>query len=235
MNKLYLLFFLMFSVLAVPGSAVAQNTVAPSSIIPGISEEYLDRLIAAAKANYPRVKANNARVNIALSNIGKAKVSWFDAFTFSYIYQPNKNTVINAQQPTYSYFNGIQTGLFFNLGNFLQKPYGVRQAKEELVVASRERDEYLINLELEVKTRYYTYVQRLASVKGFTQASVDASSSVQELKRRYQRGEDTFDNLNRANTAYYQQNDLKLVAEAALLTAKAQLEALVGDKLENIK
>ncbi|GAB2684037.1 hypothetical protein GCM10027037_01380 [Mucilaginibacter koreensis] len=236
MNKLYTpLFLLLLSGFFISQTASAQITTAQTSIIPNISEEYIDRLVAVAQAYYPRVKANTARVNIARNNIGKAKISWFDSFTFSYLYQPSQTTVVNPQQPAYSYFNGIQAGLFLNLGTILQKPYQIRQSKEELVVANRDRDEYLITLSTEVRTRYYTYIRLLVGLRNLTQAVIDASNSVQEIKNRYQKGEDTFDNYNRAQNTFATQLDLKYQGEANLLIAKAQLESLLGDKIENIK
>lgn len=235
MIKIYpLIVFLSISFLFTFNCAHAQLPDNQTSIIPNLSDSYLDRLINAAKANYPHVKANNHRVNVAKSNLEKAKISWLEPLTFSYVYQPNQGVI--SGNGTYNYFfNGIQLGAFVNIGTFFEKPSTVRAAKEELSIAANDRDEYLVNLVLDVKRRYYTYVERLTSLKGLTQSVLDASNAVQEIRHKYQKSEETFDNYNRAQISLSQQTELKLQAELNFLNAKAELEALVGDKLENIK
>ncbi|QJD94559.1 TolC family protein [Mucilaginibacter robiniae] len=237
MNKIFTIAtFLLFTV-SIPCFVLAQNT-----IIPDISETYLDKLIATAKANYPHVKALDHRVDVAKNNIGKAKVAYFDPFTVSYVYQPN-NTLnlyqsvdnsgsVNSHQ---SLFNGAQFGLFFSLGSLLQKPYQVKQARKELLVATDEKDEYLITLATLVKKRYYTYLQRIAALKLQSEASIDAETMLKNVRYKFEKGEETLDNYTKARITLTQQNESKIGAEANLFLAKADLEELIGDKLENIK
>lgn len=238
MNKSYHLIALLTAALSCTFvSAGAQSVSTTSTMVSSVSDSYLERLIGAAKANYPRVKANAHRVNVAKANLDKARISWFDAFTFSYVYQPyNLNTVnINYSNPAYTYFNGLQAGIFFNLGTVLEKPATIRQAREELSIAGNDQQEYMLTLELDVKTRYYTYLRTLESVKVTTQAVLDASNLAQEVRHKYQKTEETLENYLRAQVTLSQQNELKLQAETNFLIAKASLEQLIGDKLENIK
>lgn len=221
----------------------AAGAFAQSSIVPDISEAYVEKLINVAKANYPRVKFYGDRVATAQNNISKAKVSYLDPFTVSYVYQPN--TTINLYQSVdsntgsvnnrQSLFKGAQIGLFFSLGTFLQKPYNVKQSKLELSQATDEQQEYLINLGTNVKKRYYAYLQRLASLKIQSQNAIDADNALKDVRHRFEKGEETFDNYNKARVALAQANETKITAEASLFSARADLEELLGDKLENIK
>lgn len=204
-----------------------------------ISEDYIARLVARAEANYPQVKANQNQVNIALANVGKAKMSYLEAITFSYIYQPNGYNSAGSQSggttANLSTFNGVQAGLFFNLGSFLEKPYAVKEARQQLEIASNTQDQYYLTLTNMVKKRYYTYIGDIAMLKFATQATINAETVTNDIKQKFEKGEDTFDNYTKSQTSLSASYQAKVQAETALLIAKADLEELIGDKLENIK
>lgn len=232
MNKLKLFFLLIF-LLFTYSFVSAQQT-----IMNDISEDYIARLIAHAEQNYPQIKSNQNRINIAQGNIGKAKASYFDAFTFSYIYQPQGiNTLgnVSGTSANYNYFNGIQAGIFFNLGTFLEKPYAVKQAKQELEIANNDQNQYYLTISNMVKKRYYTYLQDIATLKLAAQACIDNENIANDIKHKFQKGEETFDNYTKAQGNLTISYQAKIQAETALLIAKADLEELLGDKLENIK
>jgi len=232
MRKLNLLFGLVM-VLMVFNSAKAQQ----ESIMADISEAYIAKLVARAEANYPMFKANQARVEAAQANVGKAKMSYLEALTFSYIYQPNGvNTIDGAGNKNANYtFNGIQAGVYFNLGTFLEKPYAVKEAKHQLEIASNDQNTYYLTITNEVKKRYYTYVGAIALVKYATQSTVDAQTLFNEMKNKFGKGEATFDEYTKAQTSLTTTYQSKVQAETSLLIAKASVEELLGDKLENIR
>jgi outer membrane protein TolC len=242
MNRNYtLVIVLLLTVFAVPQSLKAQNT-----IINDISEPYIEKLINTAKANYPHLKSLDNRLTVAKNNVSRSKISYLDALTFSYVYQPNTTLNLNTLQPgtvdgstgtnnRSSLFSGTQFGLFFNLGSYLQKPYAVKQARQELSIANNEIQEYLLTLSTQVKKRYYMYVQKLAALKLQSQASIDGESVLKDIKYRFEKGEETLDTYNKARINQTQQNQAKITAEADLFMAKADLEELLGEKLENIK
>ena len=233
MKNLKLLFVLAILIM------VNKGVWAQETIITDISEEYIAKLIAHAEANYPIVRSNQDKVELAQDNIGKAKVAYFNSFTFSYIYQPQGiNTLSNAggsNSTNYSYFNGIQAGLFFNLGTFLTVPYTVKEARHQLNIAQDDQRTYFLTLSNEVKTRYYTYVGDIAMLKFATQASGDAQNISNSVRHKFEKGEDTYDDYTKAQTGVTASYQVKVQAETALLIAKANLEELLGDKLENIK
>src|SRR4051812_42169103 len=103
MSKTYTLTALLsLCLLFIFSSTQAQLTEAQSSIIPNISESYLDRLINTAKTNYPKVKANAHRINVAKSNVQRAKISWLEPLTLNYVYQPNQGVI--SGNGSYNYF-----------------------------------------------------------------------------------------------------------------------------------
>jgi outer membrane protein TolC len=244
MNKLYTIVTLfMVSFFAAALSAKAQNT-----LIPEISEPFIDKLINTAKANYPRLKSLNNRINIAQGNISRAKLSYLDALTFSYVYQPNNTFNLNALQTVTgdgatgagvtnrtSLFQGAQFGVFFNLGGFLQKPYAVKQARQELAIVNNDMQETFITLTSQVKKRYYTYLQKLTLLKLQMQTSTDADNLMRDLKYKFEKGEESLDSYTRARISNTQQIQSKINAEVDLFIAKTDLEEILGEKLENIK
>lgn len=204
---------------------------AQESMINSVSEKYIDLLIATAKTNYPRMKALGQRIDIAETNIKKTKLSWFDLFTFSFLYSPhNTTTLINP-----SFLNGYQVGMYVNVGSMLQKPSLVKQAKSELEIAKFEKEEYELNIEALIKQRYYIYVQNLAMLKLKASTVTDAEGTMKQLKYRFEKGEETFQNYNNVMMSYTDHLQTKIEAETALLIAKSSLEELLGKKLEEIK
>ena len=218
--RLLLLFVLSFSIVK-----------AQESILHEVSGQYIEVLIATAKANYPRIKNYGKRIDMAETNIKKTKISWFDVFSFSFLYSPNNTTtLINP-----SILNGYQVGMYVNIGSILQKPYLIKQAKSELDIAKFEKEEYELNIEAQVKQRYYLYVQNLAILKLKGLSAADAESSMKQIKYRFEKGEDTFQNYNNVTMSYTDHLQSKIEAETSLLIAKSNLEELLGKKLEEIK
>ena len=224
------------------GVIMLQKSVsAQTTMLPDISPAYLDKLISIAQQNYPAVKANQAKVEEAQANVSKANISYLDVLSVSYIYQPQGflgiNTVGNANGSSGSYgtFNGVQAAVTFNIGSFFEKPAEVKAARRELAIASDAQAEYLLTLTNNIKKRYYTYVQQIANLKLLTQTTNDAQEILSSEKHRFEKGEVTFEEFNRAQlnlTTSYQQ---KILAESNLLIAKADLEELLGEKLEDVK
>ena len=204
------------------------------TIIPELSDNYVQKLIDTAKANYPKAKSYQNRINIAKSNIAKSKLSFLESITFSYVYQPEQAQV-NPVNPASSYFKGLQAGLFLNIGTLFGKPFLMNQAKESLSIAHHEQMDYLQSLTTEVKKRYYNYVLRLAELKIQSNALQISESSLAEIKHKFEKGEEVFDSYNKVLADYTNHQSSKIQAEAGLFLAKSDLEELLSTKLENIK
>ncbi|RCH55132.1 hypothetical protein DJ568_08045 [Mucilaginibacter hurinus] len=224
------------TVLVILGLVIGNERVlAQESIINEVSDVYVDKLVNAAKANYPRYKIFKHRIDIAKANVSIASLSVFDALTVSYIYQPNQNTIIDPVNPTTSYFKGFQAGVFLNLGQLLRVPVNIRRAKSDQRIAESEQAEYDLTIGAEVRRRYYTYLQRVAQLKLQSRTIIQSENALKDAEHKYRRGEVTFDSYNQTQIQYTEHIQTKIEAEGNVFIAKAALEEMLGDKLENIK
>ena len=199
-------------------------------LLPELSYPYLEKLIFSAKQHYPRVKSFDRRINIANMNLQKAKLSWFDFFTFSAFYSPSTSvTLTNAT------LTGVQVGLFINIASIIQKPLLVKQGKEELAIAKLAADEYMLTIEAEVKARYFRYMQASTTLRVRNQVLIDLDALFKQIKYKFERGESTFENYNSALVQLAKQKQDIIESEGAVLIAKSSLEELVGLKLEEVK
>ena len=212
-----------------------QQAVAQESILSDVSYLYLEKLVAAAKENYPRVKSLNSQVAIAKSNVSAAKISWLDPFSFQYVARSNETNTNVVNITTADILTGYQFGVSFNPGSLFSKPSAVHKAKEQVKMAESDQAEYFLTLETMVKSRYILYLQYQRSLVPVNNAFNDAENNLKVIRNKYQKGEATFLEFNSASTAYSQAYQTKLQTEASYLTAKVSLEELTVKPLENIK
>jgi outer membrane protein TolC len=218
------------AVFLIPLFFIIHTTRAQESLSKDISYEYLDKLVAVCKANYPRMKMYEARVHVAENGLKKAKLSYFDIFSFSYLFSPNNN--VNTVTPN---FGGYQFGFFANIGSILQKPNTVKQARWEVDAAKYDKDAYDLNIESEIKKRYFMYVQKIVVLRLRSGALLDVESMLSTVKHRFERGEETLENYNKALLMQSDHFQNIVNAEGEVLMAKSSLEELIGQKLEDIK
>jgi outer membrane protein TolC len=209
----------------------ANNIYAQETIFTDLSYPYLEKLIAAAKANYPQVKVLQNQVNIAKSTFHQSNFGWLDAFNASYIYSP-QNT-INQLQPTI--FKGYQLVATISLGQLFERPYTIHNAKEAVSVAEEQQQQYYLALEAQVKRFYFAYIEAQADLRSRVNAVQEAMTAANQLKHNFEKGEITFQAYNEASTNLYNQNSFRVQAELNVFTAKTNLEELLGVKLESIK
>jgi outer membrane protein TolC len=110
----------------------------------------------------------------------------------------------------------------------------IKQAKEEWNVTQYERDEYYLNLEALVKERYFLYVQQISLLKVKAKAELDAESQVQQIKYKYEKGEELLENYNKSLINLSDRTQAKIETEGQMLVAKSRLEELIGKKLEEV-
>lgn len=224
MNRPGLILFILLSAFS--------GVKAQKSFMDEISIPYLDTLIKVAKENYPRVKTNNQQIRIAENNLKKSKLSWFDLLGLYYFYTPQRT---NPDIANPYFLNGFQVGVSFNVGSFLQKSSNIKTSKGELAIAQNEKIEYDLNLEANVKNRYYLYIQKLSLLKLRTQAVLDAQSTLASVRIKFERGQESLENYNKLLSELNEENREKIIVESEVLTAKAFLEELLNKKLEEIE
>ena len=196
-----------------------------------ISYDFLEKLITTARTNYPRGQAFESRVDVAEKGVKKARLSYFDIFSFSYLLSPfNRTPALNPNM-----LNGYQFGFFANVGSLLQKPTVIRQARDELNVIEKEKEVYELSLEADVKRRYFEYVKTKALYRIVAQSVLDAQGMAEDIKYRFERGEVTFETYNQALLDRTNRLQTKISFAGDVLIAKSSLEELLGKKLEEIQ
>lgn len=218
-------------VLLAVGILICPKAKAQESMVPDVSYLFLEKLLATARENYPIIKQYEIQEEIGELNIKRQKLDWLSPFNVSYLTQPN-NT-INFVDPRF--FTGYQFGINVNFADILQKPLNVKTTKKQLELTQNYGKQYANNLELEVKKRYFTYIQQLNNVKLYTKSLQDAQGLLNDLKLRYERGEVTFQLYSEGLISFSTISQSKIEAEAGLLIAKAAIEELTVTKLEDIK
>src|SRR5690606_28367404 len=213
MIKKYALLFLLLTGFA------GRTAHAQESLMTDMSYLFLEKLIATAKENYPRLKSFEKRVDVAKTAISREQLSWLNAFSFSYVYNPN-NT-LNFVDP--NLYRGYQIGVNVNLAELLQKPGNVKRARTELDISRHELDEYHLSLEAEVKKRYYTYLQALNILRLHSKLTEEALGVSQDARIRYERSEITFEQFSMSQITYSNAQVNKINAEANFLSAKAAI------------
>ncbi|MDB5139429.1 MAG: Outer rane efflux protein [Mucilaginibacter sp.] len=224
-KKLKILCFSLFIII------LSNNIYAQETIFTDLSYPYLEKLITAAKANYPHVKVLQNQVNIARSTFHQSNFGWLDGFTASYIYSPQG--AINAAQPII--FKGYQLVASVSLGQLFERPYTIHNAREAVHVAEEQQQEYILAIEAQVKRYYFAYLGAQADLRGRVNAVQEAMTAANQLKHTFEKGEVSFQIYNEASTNLYNQNSFRVQAELNVFTAKTNLEELLGNKLESIK
>lgn len=210
---------------------VHQARAQQETLTKDVDYAYLDKLVALSKANYPKIKMYQARIDAAQTGVRKAKLSYFDIFNFSYIYSPNNNTT--PISPTFP--SSYQFGFFINIGGILQKPSLVKQAKSESAAAQYDKESFDLNMEAEVKKRYFTYIQKKAVYRMRSNASLDVESMMANIRRRFEMGQETLEKYNQVILMQTDHAQNLLNSESEVMIAKSSLEELLGQKLEDIK
>lgn len=208
-----------------------RNVKAQETMIPDISYLFLEKIIATAKTNYPLLKQLDIKEKVEEYNVKNSKLTWFNSVNALYLSQPMGGAAL--VNPLFQ--NGVQLAINFNFAQTLQTPNNIKIAKQQLQLAKETTSQYEATIEAQIKTRYFTYIQQLNSVKLFTKSLQDAEGLVQSLRLKYERGEVEFRDYSEALINFSSLSKQKLEAEAGYLTAKALIEELTITKLEDIK
>ena len=202
---------------------------AQESMLNDVDYVYLQKLIDTANIRYPNFKTYDHRIKVTYYEVKKAKLGWFDPFTLSLSYSPTNAT--SASAPTLS---GYQIGFFLNIGNFVIKPHLIKQAKEQMAIEKLNKEDARLNLINEVKSRYFKYLQAKASLKLQIQMSSDIEGLLRQVKYKFEKGEETFENYSKALTNFASARQNIIATESNLLIAKSSLEQIIDKKLEDI-
>ncbi len=225
---------------------------AQETIMTDVSYAYLQKLINVAKQNNPQVKIKQRQVTVSQNSYKLSKVAWFDALSFSYVYNPLNTVTVATVNPnstggtgttgagsstgnTSLFAGGYNVSLTLNIGTLFKNPLDTKSAKENYNIALLEQDSYNLSVEAEVKRRYFTYLQQMATLRLKTKTAQDVENLLTESKHQFEKGSETLDAYIKATTAFSDISQFKIDAEIAVLSAKAALEEVIGKKLEEVK
>jgi outer membrane protein TolC len=211
----------------------AAPSLAQESILKDINYSDLEKYIVLAKQNYTSKKIAVAKVEAVKTAIPMTQLSYLDILNASYFYRPEKNTVLDPVNP-YN-VNGFQFGVSLNVGAFLQKPYQVKRAKADYKIAQLEAEQTDVLIEMEVKRRYYEYIQQIGQLKISIQAAQDNAGVAESLRYKFEKSEITLDAYNQSRINQSTANSAKIQAEVNYLKSKDLLEEMIGKKLSDVK
>jgi outer membrane protein TolC len=235
MQKKKVAFALILTFFISLGFSLNNKIKAQENLLSELSYLYLEKLVAAAKENYPKLKGFSTQVTAARHDLSSVKASWLDPFSFQYVVRSNQANTNAVDITTADILSGYQFGFSFNPGTLLARPGQVKKAKDMVKIAEFNLAEYNLQLETEVKRRYFVYLQYKTSLTSTTNAYLDAESNLKSLRLKYQKSEATLEQYNSASIAFNEANLTRIELESNYLIAKAALEELTVRKLEEIK
>ncbi|WP_231427159.1 TolC family protein [Pedobacter sp. Leaf250] len=206
---------------------------AQETVIASVNQSDVEKYIALAKKNYAKRKVQEATSESFKQDINVAKMSYLDLFGASYIYRPPGKTVIDPINP-YN-VNGFQLGVNFNLGSFLQKPFNVKKAKANYMIAKFQQLDFDNELVVEVKKRYYDYLQQKSLLKVYTKSAQDSKGVAESARYRFEKGQVTLDVYNESRIAQTSAMSLQIQTESDFLKAKDLFEEIIGQELADVK
>jgi len=205
------------------------SAIAQESILGDIKSSDIDTYIDLAKQNYAKRKIQGAMTESVKTGVGIAKVSYLDIFNASYFYRPEQKTTIDPVNP-YN-VNGFQLGINVNIGALMQKPYLVKKAKADYKVAQLQELDFDNQLMVEVKKRYYDYIEQKAQLKILTQSAIDSKGVAESLRSKFEKGAVTLDVYNQSRITEANALTLKINTETNYLKVRDLLEEIIGQKL----
>lgn len=227
------LIYLVFLVLV----SFSSKTFAQESILGDVNYDLLQKYIQSAREHYTLKKIFDKKVESAKAAIPVVSLSYLDIASASYIFRPNNSTAIILPGSTANPYsvNGFQFNLSLSLGAFLEKPFLIKRARLDYEMAQLDAEEYNNTLEVEVKTRYYNYIQQVALLKLATSSLQEVSLIAEGVKTKFQQGTVTLDVYDQSRGGVSAAQSAKINAEILWLKAQDALEQIIGKKLTDIK
>lgn len=212
---------------------VTAKSQAQESILKDINYADLQKYVDLARVNFPQMKIAEAKKELVKTGIPIAQASYLDILNGSYFYRPENKSVLDPVNP-YN-FNGFQLGVSVNVGNLVSKPFQVKRAKADYKIAVLEAQQNDKTVEMEVKRRYYDYIQQISQLKIATKSAQDNKGVSESLRNKFEKGEITLDAYNQSRLNQSASESEKVAAEINYLKAKDLLEEIIGVKLTDVK
>ena len=206
---------------------------AQETIIQEINGEKLAQLIQLAKDHVPDRKIADLTVEKARTTQKSQIASYLDLVDVSYFYRPDNQTALGVENPYI--VNGFQFGVNLNLGTLFQKPAEAKIARADHKIAQLQKAAFDEQLEVEVKRRYYAYLQSLNDLKIRTQTYQDVKALSDDMQLQFESGSVELTAYSEGKTALSEASSARLASEVAYLEAKDMLEQLIGTSIDTIR
>ena len=229
MKKLLTLILLVLSLKVSAQKADYSKIIAPYDSIPEI--DYLEKLITVAWENYPKNKSYQSKCVQASENVKQAKNSWMNNLNLFSSF----NSFNNSQSQGFTIVPNMGLGLSLNVGSIYSLFGKILIAKEELKITYNEENAQRLYIRSEVIARFNNMRLNIDLLKFQTEATEEMRMTVSVVKSKFQKGEISIEEYNKAYTAFTVCMERAITSEFNYRTSKAYLEELLGVHLEQIK
>ena len=216
-----------------PGGRRKTDSVPPLVFraTPPPSDSLIEARLVELTLQGPQYQSLGHKVNIAQSDLIRAKRSWLNLLAVSVNY--NDQTFAKPVQGGYvypKYFFGltIPIGLFFSLGPQIQS------ARESLEVSKNAREETARDLKAEVLAKYKQYKNYRELILLENTIVVDQQAAFSQVEKKFKDGTATIEQYNLANKLYSDELTKKLNLQLSQDLIKLDIERLIGTNLENV-
>jgi outer membrane protein TolC len=179
----------------------------------------------------PQYQATDHKVNIAESDLSRAKRSWLNLLAISAnLNDQSFEAPVPGQYVYPKYFFGltIPIGLFFTLGPQIQG------ARESVEVSKNLREETARSLKAEVLSKYKEYKNYGELISLENTIVVDQQTAFSLFEKKFKDGTATIEQYNLANKLYSDELTKKLNLQLSQDLIKLDIERLIGTNLENL-
>lgn len=203
-----------------------------SKIIPINPSQFdtLETLIKIAWENYPENKSYLNEVVISKEDLHQKKWAWMNTLKFTIQYNPN--TVTDSTGLFTAPRFGI--GLSVNVFDIFKVPSEINQSKERLKIAYNNIVAQKLLIRSEVTKFYFLYKSKIEKLKINTQGLDDATSNIILMKYKYEGGEITLPDYNKALESYNDAKTSLINSETEYIVAKTNLEQILCIKFEEV-
>jgi len=194
------------------------------------SGEIIEKLVAIAWDNYPRNRSFKNKVTQANENVKQARNSWMNNLNL----YSSFNSFNNTQTQDFTIVPNLGLGVSVNVGSIYMIPSKVRVANEEKNIAENSINEQRLYIRSELIRRYNDYKLMLDLLTFQSMASEEMRMTMTIIKKRFQNGEVSVEEYNKAFAAYSLTQERAITSESNYRSNKASLEELIGLTLEEI-
>jgi hypothetical protein len=197
----------------------------------------LNLYIDMAMGNMPNGKVAKLKTLVAKKDVELARWSWTESLVAQFnLNESNIKTPFFSNGVTNIYYPRYLFGLRVSVGTFVLTPLETKKANELYKISMIEQDYQNSTVVTEVTKRYQAYILKQKNLILRLNAETKINSLYNALKSSPQNKDYNYleKEVQIFNT-YTQVQEARNIAEAEVRVAKAELEQVIGSKLEDIK